>query len=98
MTPLAHDRYCDEIITQTELLRDVLKGADLSAVVPTCPDWTLAELLCHIGGNLRFVETAVRTGTPRAVRRHAARRRPQRRGARLGLPAQDGILGPPGRP
>jgi len=64
MTPLAYDRYCDEIITQTELLRDVLKGADLSAVVPTCPDWTLAELLCHIGGNLRFVETAVRTGTP----------------------------------
>jgi uncharacterized protein (TIGR03083 family) len=63
MAPLAHDRYCDEVITQTDLLRDLLQGADLSATVPTCPDWTLAELVRHIGGNLRSVETAVRTGT-----------------------------------
>ncbi|HEX9342654.1 MAG TPA: maleylpyruvate isomerase family mycothiol-dependent enzyme [Actinomycetota bacterium] len=63
MTPLAHNRYCDEIITQTKLLRETVKGADLTAIVPTCPDWTLAELVRHIGGNLRFVETAVRTRT-----------------------------------
>ena len=62
MTPLGHDRYCDEILTQTDLLRDVLKGADLSVTVPTCPDWTLAQLVRHIGGNLRAAETAVRTG------------------------------------
>jgi uncharacterized protein (TIGR03083 family) len=60
---LAHDRYCDEVITQTDLLRDVLKGADLSVIVPTCPDWTLADLVRHIGGNLRSAEMAVRTGT-----------------------------------
>jgi uncharacterized protein (TIGR03083 family) len=63
MTLLGHDRYCDEVITQTHLLSDVLKGADLSVIVPTCPDWTLATLVRHIGGNLRAVETAVRTGT-----------------------------------
>jgi uncharacterized protein (TIGR03083 family) len=63
MTPLTHDRCCDEIITQTTLLRDVLKGADLAVMVPTCPDWTLAQLVRHIGGNLRSGETAVRTGT-----------------------------------
>src|SRR6266542_1026843 len=62
MTPLTHDRYCDEVITQTGLLRDILQGADLSLTVPTCPDWTLARLVGHIGGNLRSVETAVRTG------------------------------------
>ena len=62
MTLLAHDRYCDEVITQTDLLRDILRGADLSVTVPTCPDWTLAELVRHIGGDLRSVETAVRTG------------------------------------
>src|SRR6266487_3426340 len=62
MTPLTHDRYCDEVITQTGLLRDILQGADLSLTVPTCPDWTLARLVRHIGGNLRSVETAVRTG------------------------------------
>jgi uncharacterized protein (TIGR03083 family) len=63
MTLLGHDRYCDEVITQTDLLRDVLKGADLSVIVPTCPDWTLAQLVRHIGGNLRAAEMAVRTGT-----------------------------------
>jgi uncharacterized protein (TIGR03083 family) len=63
MTLLGHDRYCDEVIIQTDLFRDVVKGADLSVTVPTCPDWTLAELTRHIGGNLRSVETAVRTGT-----------------------------------
>src|SRR5215475_11093446 len=61
MTLLAHGRYCDEVITQTDLLRDILRGAELSVTVPTCPDWTLAELVRHIGGNLRSVDTAVRT-------------------------------------
>ncbi|KWW97935.1 hypothetical protein TH66_21440 [Carbonactinospora thermoautotrophica] len=62
MTLLGYDRYCDEVVTQTDLLRELLRGADLSAAVPTCPDWTLAALVRHIGGNLRSVETAVRTG------------------------------------
>jgi uncharacterized protein (TIGR03083 family) len=62
MPPLGHDRYCDEIVAQTDLLRHVLSGADLSSIVPTCPDWTLADLVRHIGANLRFAETAVRTG------------------------------------
>jgi uncharacterized protein (TIGR03083 family) len=63
MTPLGYDRYCDEVIIQTDLLRDVLKGADLSVIVPTCPDWTLTQLVRHIGGNFRALETAVRTST-----------------------------------
>jgi uncharacterized protein (TIGR03083 family) len=63
MTQLGHDRYCDEVINQTDLLRAVVKGADLSVTVPTTPDWTLAQLLRHVGGNLRGTETAVRTGT-----------------------------------
>jgi uncharacterized protein (TIGR03083 family) len=63
MAPLTHDRYCDEVVAQTGLLRDILRGADLSLTVPTCPDWTLAQLVRHVGGNLRSVETAVRSGT-----------------------------------
>jgi uncharacterized protein (TIGR03083 family) len=62
MATLTHDRYCDEIIRQTDLIRDILQGADLSVTVPTCPDWTLAQLVRHLGGNNRAVETAVRTG------------------------------------
>jgi len=67
MTSLPHDRFCDEIVTQTGLLREVVAGADLSAMVPTAPDWTLADLLGHVGGNLRAVEQAVRTGVPVTV-------------------------------
>jgi len=62
MAPLPYDRFCDEVVAQTDLLIDVLRGADLSRGVPTTPDWTLAQLVRHIGGNLRSLETALRTG------------------------------------
>ncbi|MGI5378534.1 maleylpyruvate isomerase N-terminal domain-containing protein [Streptomyces sp. CA-251387] len=62
MTLLAHDRYCDEIAHQVRQLRAVVtSGADLSATVPTCPDWSLEELVRHMGGALRWVELMVRT-------------------------------------
>ncbi|MET9762110.1 maleylpyruvate isomerase family mycothiol-dependent enzyme [Streptomyces sp. NPDC006372] len=62
MTSLAHDRYCDEIAHQTVLLRSVVtSGADLTATVPTCPDWSLEQLVRHMGGALRWVELMVRT-------------------------------------
>jgi uncharacterized protein (TIGR03083 family) len=64
MTRLPYDRFCDEVVAQTGLLRDVVAGADLSVTVPTTPDWTLARLLRHVGGNLRSVELAVRDGAP----------------------------------
>jgi uncharacterized protein (TIGR03083 family) len=64
MAGLEHGRFCDEIVHQTDLLLGVVEGAELSATVPTTPDWSLADLLRHIGGNLRSVEQAVRTGTP----------------------------------
>jgi uncharacterized protein (TIGR03083 family) len=57
-----HDRFCDEVVNQTALLREVVAGADLSVTVPTTPEWTLARLLRHVGGNLRSLEQAVRTG------------------------------------
>ena len=59
MTSLSHDRFCDEVVAQTSLLREVVGGADLSVTVPTTPDWNLAQLLRHVGGNLRaFAATA----------------------------------------
>ncbi len=63
MTRLEHGRFCDEVVNQTDLVRGGVEGADLSATVPTAPDWSLADLLRHLGGNLRAVEMAVRTGT-----------------------------------
>jgi uncharacterized protein (TIGR03083 family) len=59
---LGYGRFCDEVVNQTGLLLGVVEGADLSATVPTAPDWSLSDLLRHVGGNLRSLETAVRTG------------------------------------
>lgn len=61
MPHLAYDRYCAEIITQTDLLRSHIKGADPTVSVPSCPGWNLGQLLRHLGGGHRWVETIVRT-------------------------------------
>ncbi|GAA0517976.1 hypothetical protein GCM10011581_22300 [Saccharopolyspora subtropica] len=58
---LSFDRYCDEIVAQTELLRSHLAGADLSAPVTTCPGWNLAHLVRHLGGAHRWATAIVRT-------------------------------------
>ncbi|MFJ3307981.1 maleylpyruvate isomerase family mycothiol-dependent enzyme [Streptomyces sp. NPDC086549] len=60
MTRLAHDRYCDEIALQVTQLRSVVtSGADLAVTVPTCPDWSLEQLVRHEGGALRWVNALV---------------------------------------
>ncbi|MEV0264021.1 maleylpyruvate isomerase N-terminal domain-containing protein [Streptomyces sp. NPDC050617] len=61
MTLLSFDRYCDEIVAQTEQLVSGLAGADLKTMVPSCPEWTLEQLLRHLGGAHRRVEATVRT-------------------------------------
>ncbi|MGW2087955.1 maleylpyruvate isomerase family mycothiol-dependent enzyme [Streptomyces sp. NPDC001880] len=61
MSRLTHDRYCDEIIARTDALRAAIRGADLDATVPTCPDWTLRELALHVGRAHRWVGEIVRT-------------------------------------
>ncbi|MEV1062109.1 maleylpyruvate isomerase family mycothiol-dependent enzyme [Streptomyces sp. NPDC050263] len=61
MTLLSHDRYCDEIAHQMGLLRSVVtSGADLTATVPTCPDWSLEQLVRHMGVALRWTDALVR--------------------------------------
>ncbi|QSY47794.1 MULTISPECIES: maleylpyruvate isomerase family mycothiol-dependent enzyme [Streptomyces] len=60
MTLLSHERYCREIIVQNDLVRAALRGADLSATVPTCPDWTLTQLALHLSGAHRGVAEIVR--------------------------------------
>ncbi|MGH4012934.1 MAG: maleylpyruvate isomerase family mycothiol-dependent enzyme [Pseudonocardiaceae bacterium] len=61
MPLLSYDRYCAEIVAQTDLLRSRIAGADLTVSVPSCPDWNLGQLLRHLGGGHRWVETIVRT-------------------------------------
>ncbi|TXS02813.1 maleylpyruvate isomerase family mycothiol-dependent enzyme [Streptomyces sp. col6] len=61
MALLAHERYCEEIVRLTDELRAAIRGADLGATVPTCPDWTLRELAEHVGRAHRWAGEIVRT-------------------------------------
>ncbi|MGG7574033.1 maleylpyruvate isomerase family mycothiol-dependent enzyme [Streptomyces sirii] len=58
---LTHEEYCAQLLAETAEFREILRGADLSATVPTCPDWTLADLARHVGGAHRWVGTLVAT-------------------------------------
>ncbi|GAA1777943.1 maleylpyruvate isomerase family mycothiol-dependent enzyme [Streptomonospora arabica] len=56
-----HDRLCDRLVEQTRLLAAHLDGADLTLPVPTCPGWTLRNLVRHLWGGHRWAEETVRT-------------------------------------
>ncbi|MFB6435936.1 maleylpyruvate isomerase family mycothiol-dependent enzyme [Streptomyces sp. NPDC056411] len=58
-----YDGHCAEIVTQAGLLATALRaeGTDLTATVPSCPDWNLAQLVRHLGAAHRWVEEIVRT-------------------------------------
>jgi uncharacterized protein (TIGR03083 family) len=69
MTLLSYDRYCDEIVTQTQLLTSVIAGADLTAQVPSCPEWNAGQLLRHLGGAQRWAAEIVRSRADGPVQR-----------------------------
>jgi len=57
----SHDDYCDELAEQARLFRETVRGTDLAVQVPTCPDWTLRDLVLHLGRGYRWVAEIVRT-------------------------------------
>ncbi|MEU8822192.1 maleylpyruvate isomerase family mycothiol-dependent enzyme [Streptomyces sp. NPDC048636] len=67
MTALSLDRYAAEIVAQTEHLRQCARDADLNAPVPSCPEWTLGQLLRHVNGAHRWAEEAVRSRSTEPV-------------------------------
>ncbi|WP_174857637.1 maleylpyruvate isomerase family mycothiol-dependent enzyme [Streptomyces lydicus] len=61
-TDMDFDDHCTEIVHQADLLSTGLdEGTRLTASVPSCPDWNLAQLLRHLGEAHRWVEELVRT-------------------------------------
>lgn len=58
---LPFDVYLDHIRHESARFRDVLAGCDPTARVPSCPDWTAADLLAHLTGVQSFWERVVRT-------------------------------------
>ncbi|HEY1618449.1 MAG TPA: maleylpyruvate isomerase family mycothiol-dependent enzyme [Streptosporangiaceae bacterium] len=53
MAPLSQDRYLAQLHASTATLAG-MAGGDLSVPVPTCPEWTLRELLIHVGRAQRW--------------------------------------------
>ncbi|MEV5598342.1 maleylpyruvate isomerase N-terminal domain-containing protein [Streptomyces sp. NPDC052496] len=56
-----HDRYCAEVLAEGDRFRQAVRGADLKTPVPTCPEWTLEDLVRHVGGAYRWADRTVRT-------------------------------------
>jgi uncharacterized protein (TIGR03083 family) len=59
---LSYDRWCAEIVAQTETLAAAIKAADLTTPVPSCPGWNVGQLLRHLGGAHRSAVETIRGG------------------------------------
>ena len=51
--------YLNGVVEQTSTLADWVDGKDASAPVPTCPEWTLGDLVDHVGAVQRMVTMLV---------------------------------------
>jgi uncharacterized protein (TIGR03083 family) len=70
---LDHDRYCDEIVSQAVQLADLVDDTDPATPVPTCPEWTIGDVLDHVTGNLRVLHEAVGVAEARTALRRTGR-------------------------
>ncbi|MEU0879853.1 maleylpyruvate isomerase family mycothiol-dependent enzyme [Lentzea sp. NPDC005914] len=68
MGMLTYSQRLDTGVAQTELLVSGVADADLSVPVPATPDWTLNQLLRHLGYAHRWIEHLVRERIPTADR------------------------------
>ncbi|HEY9565133.1 MAG TPA: maleylpyruvate isomerase family mycothiol-dependent enzyme [Nocardioides sp.] len=50
MTRLSTDAYLEHIRLESSRFRDVLASIDPATPVPSCPEWTAADLLWHLSG------------------------------------------------
>lgn len=55
--PLPYDTYRQAIERETLRFAEVVEGHQPSAAVPSCPDWTLADLTRHVGAVQRWFST-----------------------------------------
>lgn len=76
-SPAAHR---EAVAAETARMVAVVKGADLSAPVPGCPGWTLADLVKHTGSVQRWFA---------ALLRGRVQERPASRDLELRLPAEE---------
>jgi uncharacterized protein (TIGR03083 family) len=61
MPQLSADRYVAEIEATTAGLAEILAEHDPSLAIPTCPEWTLRQLVTHVGRAHRWAAEITRT-------------------------------------
>ena len=69
MVWLGYERYCTELEAEAGKIADAVHDADPALRVPTCPEWTLADLVAHVGTGHRWAATMVERRVTEAVRR-----------------------------
>ncbi|WP_091762411.1 maleylpyruvate isomerase family mycothiol-dependent enzyme [Pedococcus cremeus] len=62
--PFSFDRHCDAIGYAAEQLCGAATSAGLEAAVPTCPEWTVRDLLAHLGMVHRWARAHVTGDRP----------------------------------
>jgi uncharacterized protein (TIGR03083 family) len=63
-----HERHCVEAEAEIARFAAVTREADPATPVPTCPGWTIADLVRHHGKTLRWMAHIVRTLPAERVR------------------------------
>lgn len=66
---LTPERYAAELESEAERLGSAASGQDAAALVPTCPEWTVRDLITHVGSGHRFATEIIETGAPAEFRR-----------------------------
>ncbi|KDN21457.1 maleylpyruvate isomerase family mycothiol-dependent enzyme [Amycolatopsis rifamycinica] len=49
MKSLSHDRLAGALVAEADRFGTTIAGAAPDVRVPTCPEWTLRDLTCHVG-------------------------------------------------
>ena len=71
------ERLERELGTQADRFATLVGAADPDTPVPTCPEWTVTDLVKHVGGSTRWMTTIVATRATEVVRfRDVPGRRP----------------------
>jgi uncharacterized protein (TIGR03083 family) len=61
MPQLSPDRYFAEIEASTAGLAEIVAEHDQNLPIPTCPEWTLRQLVTHVGRAHRWAAEITRT-------------------------------------
>jgi uncharacterized protein (TIGR03083 family) len=68
---LDHEWFCERAEAEITRMASVASGAGLSAVVPTCPGWTVARLVKHTGIIHRWATEIVSTRAAARIEQRA---------------------------